>query len=154
MPPPAKGRHRRGQGAPEYYGTGTVFRLFVWNCRNCPGNLVFIFRVKMDDALVRAAAEMKLRIAERLDERSVNQCIYVLKNLAQTSVSENFLVCKPGIAPYVLAGLLLYAAGKFREGLDLIEGVSPGECNIRELVCLDDIQNILDIHLASPLEVP
>ena len=40
------------RGSPEYYDTGTVFRLFVWNCRNCPGNLVFIFRVKMDDALV------------------------------------------------------------------------------------------------------
>ena len=108
----------------------------------------------MDDALVGAATERKIGVTELCNERTVHQGVYVRKNLAQTHIGLDLLLHESCVAPYVLAGLLLYAAGKFREGLDLIERVASREGHVRKLIGLDDIQNVLDIHLASPLEVP
>ena len=63
----------------------------------------------MYDPLVGTATEMKIRIAELCDEGTVHQSIDIWKYLPQALVRQYFLVCKTGVAPYILSGLLLYA---------------------------------------------
>ena len=110
--------------------------------------------MKMDDALVGTAAEMEVGIAKVLHERAVNQGVYIRKNPAQALVSKDFLVCKAGIAPYVLTGLFLDATGEFGKGLDLIEGVAAGEGDIGEFVRLHHFQDFIDRHFPASVEVP
>ena len=97
---------------------------------------------------------MELGIAKGFDERAVDQCIYIWKDPAHTLIGKDFFVCKAGIAPYVLACLLLYASGELRKGLDLIERVAAGECDIRELVGLDDLEQFIDADFPAAGEVP
>ena len=108
----------------------------------------------MDDALVGAAAEVELGIAKGFDERAVDQCVYIWKDPAHSLVGEDFFVCKAGIAPYVLACLLLYASGELRKGLDLIERITPGKGDIRELVGLDNLEQFIDADFPAAGEVP
>ena len=74
----------------------------------------------MDDALIRTSAEMQVRIAQLLDKRSVYQCIDIWKNPAHTLVGKYVFISESGLAPYILAGFLLYASGKLCEGFNLI----------------------------------
>ena len=97
---------------------------------------------------------MEVRVAKLPDKRAIDQRVDVRKNLAQTFVCHDFLVCESGIAPDVLSGLLLYAACQLRKGFYLIERVTSGEGDIREFVGLHDLKEIVDRHLPSPLEIP
>lgn len=108
----------------------------------------------MDDPLVGAASERKVGIAQGFHERAIHKGIYIWKNLAETLVRKDFLICESCVAPYVLSGLLLDPAGQFGEGLHLIERISSREGDISELVRLDYIQKLLDGHIISAPEVP
>ena len=97
---------------------------------------------------------MKVRITKVSFERAIHQSVYIRKDHTKSLILKYFLIGKTCIAPYILPCLFLYTASELREGLDLIERVASREGHVRKLIGLDDIQNVLDIHLASPLEVP
>ena len=128
--------------------------LFIRNNGDGTGNGIVFFFCQMDDPLVGAAAEMKIWITERLDERAVHQGINIWKYLLETFISKDFLICKTGIAPYILAGLFLYAASQFRESLHLIERVSAGKGDIGELIGLYHFKYLIDRDFPTSLEIP
>ena len=117
-------------------------------------NLVVGFLREVDYALVGAAAEVELGVAEGFDEGAVDEGVDIWQDHAHALVGEDLLICEAGVAPDVLAGLLLYAAGQLGEGLDLVERVAAGECDIRELVGLDDLEQFIDRHFPAAGEIP
>jgi hypothetical protein len=108
----------------------------------------------MDDTLVGAATEMKIGIPQFSFERAVHKSINIWKYLAQTLISKDFLVSEAGIAPYILAGLFLYATGQFREGFHLIERVATGEGDIGEFIGLDHFQEFIHADQPAAVEIP
>ena len=108
----------------------------------------------MDDALIGAAAEMELRITKSLNERTVNQSIYIRKKLAQTLVCRDLLILEAGVTPYVLSGLFLDTASEFCKGLNLIEWISPGECDIGKFIRLYHLQKFVYGNFPTALKVP
>ena len=97
---------------------------------------------------------MKFGVAEFCHERTIDEGIYIRKDLAHTRVRLDLLVCESGIAPDVLACLLLDAACEFGKGFDLIERVTAGEGHVRELVGLDDLEKFINGHFPTALEIP
>ena len=97
---------------------------------------------------------MEFRVAKFGHERSVDECVDVWKDLAHALVREDFFVCESGVAPYVLAGLLLDAAGKLCKGLDLVERVAAGECDVGKFIGLDDLQKLIYGHFPAPMKIP
>ena len=61
----------------------------------------------MDDPLIGAAAERKIRIAKLSHKRAVHNRIKIRKNHAEALISKDFLISKTGIAPDGLAGFFL-----------------------------------------------
>ena len=110
--------------------------------------------IKLDDPLIGAAAEAEVSVAKGLYVRAVYQDIKVWQYLTETGIRLYFLIGEAGIAPDSLVGLCLYAACKFSERLDLIEGISTRECYIGKLISLDNLQKLVYRHLISTLEVP
>ena len=109
---------------------------------------------QMYDALVGAAAERQVRIAKLCLERTVHKSIDIWKNLAEARVGLNLLLGKSGVAPDGLAGLLLDAACKLCESLNLIQRVTSRKSDISKLVLLNDVKKLLHCHLISALEIP
>lgn len=109
---------------------------------------------EVDYALVGAASEEKLGIAEGLDEGAFDKGVDIWQNAAQAVVGEDFLVGEAGVAPDVLAGFLLDAACQFGEGFDLIERIAAGKRHIGEFVFLHDVQKLLNGHFSSAHEIP
>ena len=116
--------------------------------------MIFLLPGQMDDPLVGTAAEVEFRVAEFGNERTVDEGVDVWEDLSHALVCEDFLVCESGVAPDVLAGLFLDAAGKFGEGLDLVERVAAGERDVGELIGLDHLQKFLDCHFPATHEIP
>lgn len=105
-------------------------------------------------ALVGAAAERKIGIAEVLDEGSVDKDVKIREYHAQAFVCKNVLIFEAGVAPDCLVGFFLDAAGQLGEGLNLIERVASGEGDVCEFVVLDDVKELLDRHFPAAFEVP
>ena len=78
----------------------------------------------MDYALVGAAAEWKVRIAEILYEGSVHKDVQIWKDLAEALVFKYVLMLEAGVAPDGLAGFLFDTAGKLGEGFYLVERIA------------------------------
>ena len=108
----------------------------------------------MNYALIGAAAEREVGVAERFHIRAIDQGINVWKNLTETWVSENFLIGESCVAPYVLACLLLDSARQFGKGFHLIKRVTTGECDIGKLICLNHLQQFIDGNLLATIEIP
>ena len=94
--------------------------LFIRNYGDGAGNGIVFFFGEMDYALVGTSSEMEFSIAKFLNERAINQGIDIWQDHAQTFVCKNFFIGEAGVAPDVLAGLFLDAAGKLCEGLYLV----------------------------------
>ena len=116
--------------------------------------MIFLLPGQVDDPLVGTASEVKFRIAELGYEGTVYEGVNVWKNLLHSLVCKNLLICESGIAPDVLAGLLLDAASEFGEGLNLIERVTTGECDVGKLIGLDHLQQFLYGHFPATAEIP
>lgn len=120
----------------------------------CAGNLIVFFRREMDDPLVRASAEMELRVFQSLDERAVNENVNVWEEHGKPLVRTDFFYGESGPAPDGLIGFGLDSPGQCSESLHLIERVASAERNIAEFVVGYHLHQVIDAHLVSVLEFP
>lgn len=108
----------------------------------------------MDYPLVGTAAEREVGVAETGDERTVYENIKVWQNPAHARICQYLLIGKTSITPDGLVRLGLYTAGKFRKGLNLIHGVSPGKGNIGKFIRLDYFKQLVNRHFTPAIEIP
>ena len=87
-------------------------------------------------------------------ERAVDEDVQPGEHLRHLGIGLDFLQGEPGPAPDGLGGLLLDAAGEFREGLHLVERVAAGETHVGHRIGLDEIQDVIDLHPLPRVEVP
>ena len=116
--------------------------------------MIFLLPGQMDDPLVGTATEVEFRVAEFCHEWTIDKRIDERKDLSHALVCKDLLVCESGVAPDVLAGIFLDAAGKFGEGLDLVERVAAGKCDVGEFIRLYHLQQFLDGHFPAAHEIP
>ena len=80
--------------------------------------------------------------------------MYCRKHPGQGWVGLDFFQGETGPAPDRLSRLGFDPAGEFGEGIDLVEGVTPGETDVREGVGLDDVEEFVDRHPVPGVEIP
>ena len=108
----------------------------------------------MDYTLIGTAAKSQLCSAFFQNEWSFHKDIEMRKDLTEALISKHLLICKAGITPDGLSGFFLDAAGKFRKGLHLIQRVTSGECDVGELISLDDFEKFIYGHFPAAHEIP
>ena len=110
--------------------------------------------MEVDDTLVGAAAEEEVGVPLLQDEGAVHQHVQVGEHLREVGIGLNLFQREAGPAPDGFGGLLLDAAGQLREGLHLIERISAGKGDVRQVVGLYNLQQLLYVHLFAALEIP
>ena len=110
--------------------------------------------MEVDDALVGAAAEQQVRVPLLQDEGAVHQDVQVGEHLREVGIGLNLFQREAGPAPDGFGGLLLDAPGQFREGLHLVERISAGKGDVREVIGLYNFQQLFYVHLFAALEIP
>ena len=110
--------------------------------------------MQIEDALVGTAAEMQRGIPLLQDKGTVHQHVQPGKQLGQVGIGLDLLQGETRPAPDGLVGFLLDAAGQFRKGIHLIEGIAAGEGHVGHLVGLDDGQQVFNVHLVPAREIP
>lgn len=136
---------------PGYPGRTFLERLFS----ESEGPLFFFLGgIQIQDTLVGASPPGQVGGAQRLDVRSVHEDVDILQETRQMGGGADLLDGEASPAPDGLVGFPLYLPGQGGESLHLVEGVSPGERNIGDVVRLDDSQEGVYAHLVSCAEVP
>ena len=117
-------------------------------------SLFFQRPLYVNQALVAAASEAELFVAQALDERAIYQYVDILQEFPLGRHGEQGFVRVARIAPDGLRALLPDSAGQLSESFGLHHGVATREGDVGKRVSKNGTENLLGSHGMSGMDIP